>query len=327
MTVWIYALGETAGKIVKFGRNGTGDLRGRIRQINDEQHSEERFVLLAALRSEPQLETVLKRTFDPYRARRGRRTEYYDAAAPVVEYLLWLRAQHFTVTDLDDAVEDAVPVAPVSAVTPGAGRHHDIPEPEPGALLAANTQLRGPLAGTGWDYLPDPMASHQDYFTPADIVARAAVAMGGVDLDAASHKHANKLFRAAGIVFPEFFTESHSAFEHPWRARVWLNPPYGENLPWFQRFAAERAAGRVEQMCMLSPMWAFNTRQALPFVATASAMCVLSPTPKFYNPAEPGRTGTNQPHAIVYWGPRRREFREAFADVGIPCELVRDETQ
>ena len=102
---------------------------------------------------------------------------------------------------------------------------------------------------------------------------------------------------------------------------MWLNPPYGDYLCWFERMAAEIAAGRVSQVCMISPVWAFNTQQARSYVLTAGAAVVLTPTPKFTNPSDPKKTGTNQPHAIFYWGERCRQFFDAFADIGVPFRL------
>jgi hypothetical protein len=78
--------------------------------------------------------------------------------------------------------------------------------------------------------------------------------------------------------------------------------------------------GRVAQLCMLSPVYAFTTKVASIMVGRSSAAVLLSPTPEFFNPAEPTKTGTNLPHAIFYWGTRVDEFLTAFRDVGIPFE-------
>ena len=71
-------------------------------------------------------------------------------------------------------------------------------------------------------------------------------------------------------------------------------------------------------------MWAFNTRQARAYVLTADAAVVLTPTPKFLNPSDPNKTGTNQPHGHrSLLGDRTREFFSvAFADAGIAFQLV-----
>jgi hypothetical protein len=320
--MWIYLLGEANdGEVIKVGKTDEPVVAARIKGVNGDQHSDERFVLLAAMRGEPRAETAIKKHFEPYRLARGRRTEYFEAAEPLVEYVVWLRAQHFVSVDPNDS-EELVMAEEVNGWLP---RHDDRrlgrPPADPDQLFSRHLQLSGLLAGTAWAWLPDPMASFQDYFTPPDIVGRAWQAMGGIDLDAASHFLANKRLVENGIRIPEYFTRGHSAFDFPWRCRVWLNPPYGDYLPWFQRIRQEMDAGRVTQVCMISPMWAFGTVQAQPFMARAAAMVVLSPTPNFYNPGDRTKTGRNDPHGVVYWGGESAAFLRSFAEIGIPCQL------
>jgi hypothetical protein len=83
-------------------------------------------------------------------------------------------------------------------------------------------------------------------------------------------------------------------------------------------------AGRTSQLCMLSPVYVFTTGVAQPIMARSAAAVLLTPTPKFYNPGEPNKTGTNLPHAIVYWGARRREFLRAYRKWGIPFTLEQE---
>lgn len=130
--------------------------------------------------------------------------------------------------------------------------------------------------------------------------------MGGIDLDAASHPIANRQHR-----IPDYFHINRSAFEHDWYGRVWLNPPYGHNAPWFERIEQFVASGEVEQLCMLSPLWAFTTEQARPVMRLSAAN-------------EKSKTGTNQPHGVVYFGHRVDEFLAAFASHGIPLEVAWD---
>jgi hypothetical protein len=320
--MWIYLCGEAnRGDVVKIGHSNQRTMAERIKSIDAEQHSDERFVLLAAMRGELRAEKLIQEHFEPYRLERGRKTEYFKATEPIVEYVLWLRAQHFISVDPTDS-EDLVPAEDLNGWLPRPERRIPRPPDDDDALFSHHLQFVGPLAGTFWNWMPNPLASFQDYFTPPDIVSRAWDAMGGIDLDAASHFLANKDLVAAGIRIPDWFTRTHSAFDHPWHGRVWLNPPYGEYLPWFARIDGEIDAGHVDQVCMISPMWAFGTVQAQPYMTKAAALIVLSPTPKFKNPADPTKTGHNQPHAIVYWGDDRDQFLAAFADIGIPCTIA-----
>ncbi len=319
---WVYLAGERSGQIIKIGKTDKPTVRDRLRSVNGDQWYGREFVLLAAVRGDSTAEAALHAYFKRFQLKEaGSRTEYYEAAPELVEYVLWLRAQHFVSLNEDDP-ETLVLLEERNHWIARPDRRVSPPVADTDALFSRHVQLQGPLAATAWSWMPDPLASFQDYFTPPDIVRRAWDAMGGIDLDAASHFLANKDLWAAGVQIPDYFTIGRSAFEHPWKKRVWLNPPYGENLIWFRRLSDEMCAGRVRQLCMLSPMWAFNTKQALPYVSQATGMVVLSPAPKFKNPADPTKTGHNDPHAIVYWGDRRDEFFAAFADVGIACQLV-----
>jgi hypothetical protein len=317
---WVYLLGEaTEGRVIKIGWSKSESVALRIKEVNREQHTDENFVLLAGVRGEKMAERCLQRSFEHCQQARGSRTEYFHADESLVEYVLWLRTQHYVSTD-PNLLETDLPLEDHNHWIPRPDRR--VPRPAAdGELFPRHLQLRGPLAGTAWNWLPDPEASYQDYFTPPSIVALAIEAMGGIDLDAASHKLAQIRFREAGILIPQYFTLSNSAFHNPWFGRVWLNPPYGNYLPWFERIAEEIAAGHLAQICMISPMWAFATKQAQPYMARAAAMVVLSPTPHFYNPGDPTLTGRNDPHAVVYWGDRRTEFLRAFREAGVSCRI------
>ena len=320
--MWIYLLGEaTEGKTVKIGKTSAATMAVRIESIDRDQHSAERYVLLAAMRGESRAEKATQDYFDEYRlTNRGSHREYFRAESPLVEYMLWLRAQYCVSIDPVDT-EELIPAEDINFWLPRPERRMTAPPDDPDTLFSRHVQLQGTLAGTAWNWVPDPMASFQDYFTPPDIVRRAGEAMGGIDLDPASHFLANKRLILAGVHIGRYFTRAHSAFDNDWNGRIWLNPPYGDYLPWFERIAEQMRIGHVQQVCMISPMWAFGTKQARPHMARATAMIVLSPTPEFFNPGDPTKTGRNDPHGVVYWGDRRSDFLDAFGDIGIPCTL------
>lgn len=318
--MWIYVLGEREGGAIKIGHTAQKRVAGRLQGVNGEQMSDESFVLLAAVRSTATGEDLAHRYFAAHRLRRGRRKEYYEPAAELVEWVLWLRQQWFVTFDENDTWADAYESHPDEWV-PKPGRREARPPVDPNKLIQ-DAQFEGPLAGTAWDWMPDLTASFQDYFTPPEIIRAAITAMGGIDLDAASHWIANKILHQEGVDVGEYFHTNKSAFTHDWLDRVWLNPPYKNNKPWFDRALEMMDAGRTRQLCMLSPVYVFTTGIAKPIMERSAATVLLTPTPKFYNPGEPTRTGTNLPHAIVYWGDRRLEFLRAYCPkFGIPLNL------
>jgi hypothetical protein len=322
--MWVYFAGErSGGESIKIGSTKQRTVAQRLKGITSEVSIvNEGYVLLAAVRGDAGNETTAQRYFAHCRLEFGNRQEYFTAAPELIEYVLWLRAQHYVCVDPYEP-EESYPREDPNYWLPQAERRVARQPDDPGLLFQRHVQLQGALSGTAWAWMPDPLASYKDYFTPPHIVERAWQAMGGIDLDAASHFLANKRLVGAGIRIGDYFTRSHDAFTHDWHGRVWLNPPYGNYEPWFERIAEQMALGRVQQVCMISPMWAFGTKLAQPHMARSSALIVLSPTPEFFNPGDPTRTGRNDPHAVVYWGPAPGRFLESFADLGIACRVER----
>lgn len=319
--MWIYFLGEVTGRDIKIGVTRSSSIRDRRRAIDNAQMSDDRYVLLAGLLGPSFAEVRLGEYFAEYRASKGARREYYEPAEALIEYILWLRQQWYICHDENES-NDGWPEEPPDHWLPTPQRREPRPLGNVGRLFDDQDVLAGPLAGTYWSWMPDLVPTFQDYFTPPDLVHRAGAAMGGIDLDAASHFLAHKRLHQNGVVIPEFFHVGKSAFTHDWHGRVWLNPPYGDNERWFGRAEAMLNEGRVTQLCMLSPTHAFTTQVAQSMVRRSSAAVLLSPTPAFYNPSDPTKTGTNLPHSIFYWGTRVSEFLASFNDsVGIPFEL------
>lgn len=312
---WVYLLGEVTGVDVKVGGSTGETMRKRLTQVDRDQMGDGPYVLLAAVRGDRKDEEAVKRYFSSLRRTdKGSRREYFHPSAEIAEYANWLRECWWTSIDIDDLMDEVEAVDP-DMWLPRPERRRPAPESDEGLLIPRHVSLDGPLAGTAWDWMVSPRQSIQDYFTPTEIIAAARVAMGDIDLDAASHPLANREHR-----IPDYFHINRSAFENDWYGRVWLNPPYGNNAPWFECIERYLDVGTVTQLCMLSPVWAFTTEQAKPIMRRSSATVLLSPTPKFWGNAE-NRTGSNQPHAVVYFGDRVAEFVQAFAPHGIPMSL------
>lgn len=315
MNVWIYALGALSGEDIKIGHTSARRAVERLKQVNGSQTTSETYKVLVAVLGSRKDEQAIGQYFAHLRRTdKGARTEYFRAAPDLVEYINWLRSQWWVSVDGTDdaegfAIEDS------SHWLPRPDRRIPRSETDPAKLVQDDQDLEGPLAGTTWDWLVSIKAQVQDYFTDPAIVDAARQAMGGIDLDAASHWLANRELR-----IPDYFHTGRSAFTNDWHGRVWLNPPYGNNAPWIERICHYVNTGDVKQLCMLSPTWAFTTKQAEPLLELVSAHVLLSPTPTFWGNAL-GRTGSNHPHSVVYIGDRVDEFLHAFSAHGIPMQL------
>lgn len=319
MNIWVYLFGERNGADIKVGYSKKPNLAERLKEVNDDQTTSESYVVLAAAVGSLKEEKAIKRYFAPIqRKTKGTRTEYFEPQREIVDYANWLRSQWWVATECDILLGD-MPVEDPGHWLPTDDRRIARPLEDPTRLIQPYDDLEGSLRGTAWSWMVSPRAQVQDYFTPPELVSAAREAMGGIDLDAASHWLANREHRIT-----DYFHTGRSAFENDWYGRVWLNPPYGNNAPWFDRIVKYVSSGEIDQLCMISPMWAFQTRLAQPLLALSSAMILLSPTPEFWGNSE-GRTGTNNPHGILYIGSRVAEFKRAFRGFGMAVTLDRDE--
>lgn len=312
---WVYFLGSADGTHIKIGYSRDRDLSVRVSSTMQGQVSAVEYRLLAGVHGTRTNEQSFHKYFKEWRLPKTEtnRTDLYAPAMELVEYVNWLRQRWWTTLALDDQIDER---AEWDRWMPTPDRRVPYPPEDPERMFALERDWHGDLAGTPWDRLSTPEPIGEDFYTPPHIVEAARMAMGGIDLDPASHWRANREHR-----IDEYYTLHRSAFENPWYGRVWLNPPYGDWGPWLDRALLFMDSGGIEQMCMLGGVWAFTTRQARRFVDRSAAIVILTPTPDFWGQPE-GRTGTKHPHMIVYHGTNPGQFYDAFHQYGIPIALV-----
>lgn len=311
---FVYFHGTEDGLRVKIGY--TKNLTKRRRQNEQRVIGGQKLVLLAAVIGTRTHEAGVLRYFETDCVEREK--EWFSVSAALIEYILWLRQQWWVTLDEADILDEPVEYP---HWCPQEGRRVSLPKTDPRYLIQPDRVFHGDLAGTAWDRLGTPEPIGEDYYSPPELVSAAKEAMEGIDLDPASHWRANRVFR-----IPLYYNLHRSAFDNPWFGRVWLNPPYGDNAPWFERIVHFWDRGEIDQLCMVSPVWAFTTQIAKPLLTRASALLLLIPTPEFWgNPG--GRKGSNHPHAILYMGSRQDAFHRAFAPFGTPFQFIHLEEQ
>ncbi len=308
----VYFFGEKNGSFVKIGHTCNA-LEKRKKQILSGQLSNVDLILLAAVGGTPTHEGELKNIFAHLKDG-ANSSETFRPGGDLVQYINWLRQQWWVVLEENlecDFVPDWIDWMP------SGGRKVEFDEDDPSELIPSKRAYSGPLGGTPWDRLSTPTPKlGDDFYTPNELIVSARDAMDGIDLDAASHWLANRTHK-----IPKYFHLHKSAFDNPWEGNVWLNPPYGNNDPWFERIKLFWDSGSIKQLCMISPVWAFSTQIAAPILDRSSAMTLLTPTPRFWgNPG--GKTGTNHPHAIIYMGKRVSNFYDSFRQFGIPMKIL-----
>lgn len=315
MSVWVYIFGERNGVDVKVGHTKEPTIRKRLKTVNQAQMNSDSYVLLAAVAATTKDEDYIKAHFAQYLRSKGQRKEYFHPADEIIQYANWLRSQWWSSISADDLLEEAEMVEPDYWLPDGNGRAIP-PPPKDGLKLVQDYEDPSDvLYNTSWSWMVAQKSGVQDYFTPPEIVNAAREAMGDIDLDAASHPLANRVHK-----INDYFHTGRSAFDNDWYGRVWLNPPYGNNAPWFERIAHFVDTGELEQLCMLSPMWAFQTRIARPVMERSSGLILLSPTPKFWGNKDPDKVGANHPHGVIYVGPDAQRFHNAFDRFGFPMK-------
>lgn len=86
-----------------------------------------------------------------------------------------------------------------------------------------------------------------EWYTPSDLVEKARLIMGTIDLDPASCHTANQVVKAT-----QYFNIMMDGLNQPWHGNVFLNPPYGkESGAFITRLLQHFDAGDVTQAMVI----------------------------------------------------------------------------
>lgn len=91
-------------------------------------------------------------------------------------------------------------------------------------------------------------SNSDEWYTPDHIVKAVIEVLGAIDLDPCSNPGEPNIPAAA------HYTEEDDGLTRTWRGKVYMNPPYGRQLPkWIQKLKREHDAGQVEAAIALLP--------------------------------------------------------------------------
>lgn len=139
-------------------------------------------------------------------------------------------------------------------------------------------------------------ASHE-WYTPRHVVDAVLRTMQTIDLDPCAEK-------GKGVPATTHLTKADDGLAHPWKGRVYMNPPYGDGIgEWTAKLRADFDARRVTEAVALVPA---RTETDWWEKLGAEFICLIHGRLKFSD----GDTAAPFPSAAVYLG----KFPDVFAD-------------
>lgn len=149
-----------------------------------------------------------------------------------------------------------------------------------------------------------------EYYTPSDIVERARMAMGSINLDPFSSEVANNTVKADTI-----FTQEDDGFTRNWYGNIWVNHPFSRtNNPLiFPKAIREYELGNADQICLItyastSEGW---FRKAMKF-----PQCFLYKRTNYVLPDGTVKKGVTKGSVVTYIGDNVESFYNSFREIG-----------
>lgn len=159
-------------------------------------------------------------------------------------------------------------------------------------------------------------AESVEWYTPIEFVEAARKVMGRIDLDPASCEKAQDT-----VMAERYFTVADDGLQQTWSGCLFVNPPGGIVVEFWQKLMDEYAAGRVKQavwigfnLGQLLSLQAANVPQPIQF-----AMCIPRSRIKFVS-GSPETEGADRPvhgNYITYIGPHAKKFAQTFSQFGV----------
>lgn len=145
-----------------------------------------------------------------------------------------------------------------------------------------------------------------EWFTPAYILDAAQAVLGPFDCDPASPPPPYP------VPARVHYTKAENGLLLPWAGTVWLNPPYGREMPPFlHKLAAELAIRRCTAAITLTP--ANTDTRWFQRLWEADALCFHYGRVQFLGGKSSGNVTGN---VLGYFGPDAARFAEVFAPLG-----------
>ncbi len=289
----IYFLGSEDGTEIKIGYTDNADKDITRRKAHAAYGYR---VPLAFVRASKAHEQFIHTYFrERGSAVRGKSEEIHRIES-VLPYVVWLRNQYFVAINIEECKGASFVAMDSGFWLPDEQKQLDsLREPD---LLS----LESP-----WARLPERTITGDDYYTPPEIIDVVRTFFGQIDLDPASHVHANRIIQAKS-----FYTNDVNGLALPWFGRVWLNPPFSSWPHWVEKVREEVESGRVTEIVLLAATRTMTAQYFAPLLSWTACLCVITGRFAFWgvNAADSPPDG----HFLMYIGNRPEEFRREVGD-------------
>ena len=167
---------------------------------------------------------------------------------------------------------------------------------------------------------------NSEWYTPSRYVEAARVALGGIDLDPASCKTAQRTVKAK-----RYFSIENSALYQGWEGRVFMNPPYGRDI--IDKFVyrlllyyrPESDSGAWVSAYITLTNDCMDTQWAHDLLRASDAVCFVRGRVKFLTPSGKRPKAPPRGQMFCMGGGDFSAFERCFQPFGIVIDLRRQQ--
>ena len=146
-------------------------------------------------------------------------------------------------------------------------------------------------------------SGENEWYTPPDIIERARLVLGTIDLDPASSDAAQETVKAA-----HYFTRETDGLSQEWFGQVWMNPPYAQ--PLIQQFVDKLLASPDVTGYLVLVNNATETRWGADLISRPSTqVCFPTGRVRFFDSEGGLRGAPLQGQMLIGWGVECRSIQ------------------
>jgi ParB family chromosome partitioning protein len=162
-------------------------------------------------------------------------------------------------------------------------------------------------------------SGQEAWYTPPEYIEAARAVLGEIDLHPASSEKAQETVQAR-----QFFTIEGDGLSKRWEGRIWLNPPYNQNLvdKFVLKLCEHFDQGEVTAALLLTnncteTLWLQRAAKS------AAAICLPAGRVHFLNEEGDPVGAPLQGQVLSYFGPEVERFLTTFHDFGFCARIER----